>query len=591
MAESFSILQKIKQVIIGKSFDDLAEINKTLKKLSKVSVTKNTATYSELLRSLAAKPSNGKSNNSYKDVEQFVKELGISENGLQGIEGSRLQRYNTYDALIGKITYLKRALRIFTHAILSPDDIDKISLDVTAISGIAEDENVVISEVNRVIEKFDYEDNLQQIVYNSLKYGDFFVEIVPTDEILKSSNIIGESFIISPKLKLLLEDASKNRKAKYSANDLFYQFHDPRTVIRIGDKFCLGYFIFPDLLNTKQSDISNVLNQSNEISKKLLSKIKANKNNIIKSQSELKEVIAKLIINTTGDQSQIVARYVPPDLMVHFTPFMSEYKPYGTSIFFGQEFLAKIIIAQQSSLMVQRLMNAMEKRVIKIELGVTRDAKTVLQQFKETLRRKKYTVDSIGNIDEIPSNIATFEDLYIPTLNGRDLINIDTLPARGDIGTHVEDLKFLRDSLVAGLEIPPAFLGLEENVESKSLLSQENIIFATSVVNYQKQFSKSITDLAKKTLKLISTIDVESFKINLKSPQMILSQNKSEYFNSMVDLIQKLATIGIPQNLLINKFLPEFNTKEVKEAKIEDNLQQATENKSGEKQQGGGGIM
>ena len=576
--KSSDILSKIKEVIVGKSFEDLSDISKSLKKLSGVSTLKSAATFSELLRSMInpKDPDNVSSN----ELETLLQDFGANLQGIT-VENDRLQRYRTYESVVEKIPYLKRGLRVFTQSILSPDDIDKVSFNIKIEETVNISKETVNSEVQRILKTYEIEDHAYDIVYSALKKGDYFVEIVNANDVLKSHGLLTESTIADKKVKVILEDTTSNEvKGKTEdTNDIMLMFHDPEHVVRIGDKFCFGYLVFPKIQESQNGQIKiQDINKGNikTIVDKILSKVKANTKDIINTREDLKQVIARLVLMSETDNLTITARFVPPENMVHFTPFKSEFKPYGTSLFYGQEFLAKIMIAQQSALMVQRLMNAVEKRLIKIELGVSRDAKRYLQEFKETLRRKKYTVDNLGNIDEIPSNIATFEDIYLPVMNGREMVNIDNLPPRGDIGTHVEDLKHMRDTLVAGLEIPPAFLGLEENVESKAMLTQENIIFAMTVVNYQKQFSKAFTELVRKLMSKTSKVNPMTFTILLNPPRMILASIKAEYFGTVVDIIEKLSTLGIPKEYLIEKYLPEIDMNEIKEYIVRSNLEKAT---------------
>ena len=99
--------------------------------------------------------------------------------------------------------------------------------------------------------------------------------------------------------------------------------------------------------------------------------------------------------------------------------------------------------------------------------------------MKEEFRKRKISLDSFGTIDTIPSNITTFEDVYIPQKDGKPFVDISTF-TEGNIDTRskTDELKFLRDQVVASLGVPASFLNIEENLSNKNALSEESIQFA-----------------------------------------------------------------------------------------------------------------
>jgi hypothetical protein len=597
MASLNDIFNKLKKSIIGSSLDDLLNVTKSLKKLSGVSASAEISTFSDLLKSLA------------KDrkvpLDTLLNEMGLEAPTVQDAE--RITRYTEYISIVNKIPYLKKAIRIITQNILSPDNFTKTSLIVGVETKDTETISQTKSEVERIIKSIDLEKHLFDIVYNTLMIGDYFVEIVVVDEILKTYQLLESSnkkktietytfnyelndkkskLVLEVDMSLkdvsykLLESQSSNRKV-IPTNGIFLNYLNPSQVVRIGDKQCFGYFVFPTIGDyTQMMSIPSSLDYYEQSSQqivdkvidKLISKIRTDKINLLKTRKDLKPIVARLLLdNNIAPEKQIV-RFVPAELMQSFKVLENEFAPYGTSILKGTEFLAKMIIAMQSSLMVQRIMSAQEKRIIKLDIGVTRDAKRYLQEFKKTLRRKQYTVDNIGTIDEIPTNISTFEDIYVPIQNGRELITIDTIPPRGDIGQRVEDIKLLRDSLVAAVDVPAPYLGIEENIESRATLSQENMVFVSSIINYQSAFSNDLTELIRKVLKLTSKTVAETISITLPLPRSILAQTQSDYYNNVINMINQLIPLGIPVEFLIKKYLPDIDMDEVRKFLIDQKL-------------------
>ena len=598
MASLNDVFNKLKKSIIGGSLDDLLNVTKSLKKLSGVSASAEISTFSDLMKSL--------SKDKKVPLDSLLNEMGLEAPTIQDAE--RISRYTEYISIVNKIPYLKKAIRIITQNILSPDNFTKTSLLINIDTKDADVISQSKSEVERIIKGIEIEKHLFDIVYNTLMTGDYFVEIVVVDEILRTYQLLEStnkkklvetySFnyeLEDKKSKLTLEldmslkgmtykllESSNNKNKKIvPTNGIFLNYLNPAQVVRIGDKQCFGYFVFPTIGDyTQMMSIPSSLDYYEQSSQqivdkvidKLIAKISSDKVNLLKTRKDLRPIVARLLLDNNIAPEKQTVRFVPAELMQSFKVFENEFAPYGTSILKGAEFLSKMIIAMQSSLMVQRIMSAQEKRIIKIDIGVTRDAKKYLNEFKTKLRRKQYTVDNIGTIDEIPTNISTFEDIYVPVQNGRELINIDTIPPRGDIGQRVEDIKLLRDSLVATVDVPAPYLGIEENVESRATLSQENMVFVSSIINYQSSFSNDFTELIRKILKLTSKTAPETVSVTLPLPRSILAQTQSDYYNNVINMINQLIPLGIPVEFLIKKYLPDIDMDEVRKFLIDQKL-------------------
>jgi hypothetical protein len=597
MASLNDVFNKLKKSVIGSSLDDLLNVTKSLKKLSGVSASAEISTFSDLMKSL--------SRDKKVPLDTLLNEMGLEAPTIQDAE--RINRYTEYISIVNKIPYLKKAVRIITQNVLSPDNFTKTTLIINIDNKDNDAAVQAKSEVERIIKSIELEKHLFDIVYNTLMVGDYFVEIVLVDEILRSHQLLEDTRRKRTKEiltfnynesddkenKLILEldmslkdvslkllESDENKKI-IPTNGIFLNYLNPSQVVRIGDKQCFGYFVFPTIGDYSQmmaipSSLDYYEQSSQQIVDKvidkLISKISTDKINLLKTRKDLRPIVARLLLDNNISPEKQTVRFVPAELMQSFKVFENEFAPYGTSILKGSEFLSKMIIAMQSSLMVQRIMSAQEKRIIKLDIGVTRDAKRYLQEFKKQLRRKQYTVDNIGTIDEIPTNISTFEDIYIPIQNGRDLINIDTIPPRGDIGQRVEDIKLLRDSLVATVDVPAPYLGIEENVESRATLSQENMVFVSSIINYQTSFSNDFTDLIRKILRLTSKTAAETVSVSFPLPRSILAQTQSDYYNNVINMINQLIPLGIPVEFLIKKYLPDIDMDEVRKFLVDQKL-------------------
>ena len=625
MPDVSQIISKIKKLVVGSAIEDLEKVSKSLKRLSPVSTTVDIATFSDLLHAVASKKGSG------IDLGVLEKEFNLT--GIQ-VEQDRIARYNEYNDIVKKIPYMKRALKVMVQNILSPDDFTKIAIQIDLSDQTVDDikSDMLKEKVEKILKIYELEDRIFDIVYNTLKLGDYFIEIVIVDELLKKYKLIDsdqkqegqmlqEDSMLSPtfikgeviaetitpetgqqqrkpsEIRFVIEETVPDDvyekvikgKDKLSYDQFFLNFLNPACVVRLGDKFNYGYLVFNvsvDKLKNVAGSIDMSSQQVVNATNKILQTISKDPK-FFEEHEDLKYVVAKILSTYTGNYVRV--RYVRPELMEHFTVQTTEFPPYGTSIFYGSEFLSKVVVAQQASIMIHRLTNAVEKRIINVELGSSRDARKYLEELKRTMMRRRISIDELGTVSDIPSNITTFEDIYVPMKDGKSFVTFDTLPPRGDIGARVEDLKAMRDSLVASVEVPPAYIGLEENVESRALLAQENVIFAATIILYQKQIAKHLTSLVHKILDITSN-DPNDRKIliTFAPPKSIIVERLNEYYGNVSNIITTLVQLGIPKDMLFDKFLSDFDMSEIKKYQTEDKLSKVFSKQEEEESEEGG---
>ena len=538
-------------------------------------------------------------------------------------QGTRLMRYKTYSAIVAYINYAYRALTVLVDNILSPDDITKVSLDVKPKKYL-EDETHTDSKVKRVkdvIKILDLESKLALVVRSTLEYGDFFCEIAPPHTALTSRSIISESeqyiqyrdkqikngikdvwtedISTSPRkqnnLKISIDyssfmEQSPSGKSTNKARDeqkilanLSLVFHKPNLVIKLQSglfPICFGYLVFPDIKGMTAMPGSTLEDDAvNNICISILRNLekKIPQMGEYKNNKELKDII-KYMISKSDPNQALEIRYVPPDKMTHFRVPSSKYHPYGESIYDATQYTAKVLIALETALAVQRLSRSTEKRKVSIEVGLPRDARKAIEQMKEEFRKRKVSLDSFGTVDTIPSMITTFEDVYIPQKDGKPFVDVSTFnEGNVDVRSKVDELKFLRDQLTATWGVPPSFLGIEENLSNKAALSEENILFARTVISHQKYLSEQITNLLEKVFEILdpeeSLTIFESVDVHLPTPKSLQYEREARYMNELVGLIESLDRIGIPKEYSKKKYLSNFDWEEIKKYDIDEKVE------------------
>lgn len=575
-------------------------------------------------------------------------DIGAGSQGLFGQaatpammgQGGRLMRYRTYEAIVSNISYCYRALNVLTDNILSPDDITKVALDIKPVEKLSDEVSgeTVVNLVEEIIKKVKLEQNLTKIIKNTLQFGDYFCEIADTKTALTSRAIIAEyqtyldsnerstdketltidglndsafkntSFIMDyssfteadEKTDRDTSEEEEEEKEEKSLSDVHLVFHEGKFVVKLqSDLFpiCFGYLVFPRALSIPQLAVQDqiVNNICLAILKNVENRLPQAKE--LQDNEDLKNIIKSMIVSSDYSRSLNI-RYIPPDKMEHFHVPSDKFFPYGESIYEPCQFNAKVLIALETALAIHRLTRSIEKRKIAIEIGLPRDAKKAIEKMKEEFRKRKISLDSFGSVDTIPSMITTFEDIYIPQKDGKAFVDVSTFNEGGtDVRGKVDELKFIRDSVVACLGVPASFLNIEENLSNKAALSEENILFARTIVGHQKYFTHQVNSLLFKVLDIVKPdVAIELLDIVLIAfapPKSLQFEREARYLSDLANMIDTMERIGIPKEYAKRKYLSQIDWAEVAKYKTEEDIETGlgTEKEEEEPGFGGGGAF
>jgi hypothetical protein len=623
MAKIEDTLNKLKSTIVQtqtKKIDD--KLDQAVKDIVSYKSNSGRTGYVNMVRHLISKTA---------DVKISGSNGGLFSQGVSPTsfgQGSRIARYKSYQAIVSQINYAMRALNVLVDNILSPDDITKQTLEIKAKEFLVEDTPVAskVRYVKEVVEIIQLERKLDTIVRNTLLYGDLFCEVAGAKAALTSQTLISEANIYNQMINDQFESGVRERIVKFvdkkqnieinmdytaflEANDdsikknqkkksemlhnMQLVFHDPQFVVKLQSSLfpiCFGYLIFPirsTMPSTTLADDS-INNICIAILKSLEKKLPQMKD--FANDEELRDIIHSLLSQTDLNKAMDI-RYVPPDKMVHFMVPTTKYYPYGESIFDSTQYTAKVLSSLETALAVQRLARSTEKRKIAIEVGLPRDARKAIELMKEEFRKRKISLDSFGSVDTIPSMITTFEDVYIPQKDGKPFVDISTFTEGNvDVRSKVDELKFMRDQMVASLGIPPSFLGIEENLSNKAALSEENILFARTVIGHQKYLTYQIQELIQKVFDIIDPEEaltiLDHVEVTLPVPRSLQYEREARYMNEVSNLIENLERIGIPKEYTKKKYLSQIDWEEVKKYDIEEKLEKTID--TGEEGEEGG---
>lgn len=601
--------EDIKSLIVGvKSTNTDGELDDAIKDILSYRSNSGRVGYVDYLQTLIAK--------SADNLKTFknLNDINYGGHGTMGSEhGRRIARYKSYDSITSYINYCTRALNVLVDNILSPDDIDKVSLNVfeKEISSTDSDNSIKSKEVKKLLKNLNIEKNIGLITKTTLHLGDYFAEITDNKKVFSTKTILTESGsnsinsdevfisedieykdeknkkIQTEKFNIILdfqaqqisdEIIDKNDEKlvkKIKSQQVKIVYHRPAQVVKLQSELypiCFGYLIFPRYHMNHTLSIEE--QYVNSICKKILLGISNKgiemKNLDDQTNQDLKDIISQFIRNSNRHDNMTI-RYVPPDKMQHFQVPSLKFFPYGESIFESCQFLAKLIISLETALTIQRISRSTEKRKIAVEIGLPRDAANLIQKMKESFKKRKISVDNFGSVDTIPSTISTFEDVYVPQKDGKPFVDIETFDGMGraDTSGKTDELQQLIGQLVASLGVPRQFIGLEENTTWKNTLSEENILFARTIIYHQKYLNEQLTELVYKIYKVIDPDFSLEFKdrysINFPPPQSLQFERQSKYISDIVSMVNSLKEIGVPLEYSKKKFITQIDWDEVDE--------------------------
>lgn len=292
-----------------------------------------------------------------------------------------------------------------------------------------------------------------------------------------------------------INDKIKDKETDtHDLQDVRVIIHDPRRIIKIqSDKYKinLGYLILPIKSDKKTNNfLSNNSNSNHSTSQytgggfnintfdsaqgvdkvyddivKIIKKY-VNSNSLAIDSEETKELLKRAIKEMEIDSNNLKIRYVSPEKMEHFALNSSNNFPYGEGIFEKVLFQAKQYIILKTALTIKRVSDATEKRIISVDTTTPRNARNLVESIKEKLRKSKYSIDTFGNIGSISSIITNFDAYIIPMNKDRSYVKFDTLPPASDLKSMSEDLKTYRDEIIGGLDVPPSYVNIEENLSA-----------------------------------------------------------------------------------------------------------------------------
>jgi hypothetical protein len=160
----------------------------------------------------------------------------------------------------------------------------------------------------------------------------------------------------------------------------------------------------------------------------------------------------------------------------------------GDSLLLPVRKIWRMLKMMEDSTVIYRLIKGPARLVYYIDVGNQRpeDAAQTVRRWKQTLRRRSFLDVQSGRFDERWLGVSVEEDIYWPVRTGSQS-KVEMLNSPSNL-PHIEDVKYFRDKLYAGLNMPKSFFSQDETQTSMrgSALAMQDIWFARTVRQVQK---------------------------------------------------------------------------------------------------------
>ena len=260
--------------------------------------------------------------------------------------------------------------------------------------------------------------------------------------------------------------------------------------------------------------------------------------------------------------------------IVHFRLHTSDpiFYPYGKSIAALCHRVFRSLKMMEDAMMIYRLSRAPERRIFYVDTGnlPTSKAEMFIERLKQKFKKEKFYNSPKGTVDSRYNPMSMDEDFFVPTKNGRGT-KIDTLPGATNLG-EIEDVKYYRDKLLAGLKIPKDYIvEKEQSPERKANLSQLDVKFARTIQRVQVDVETGLENMAKRHLQLrgFPASMIKSLRIRLPEPSDMSEKRKLDVNEQKTRVVQAVQGLNLFSKEALYREFYDMTPGEVKRMKSE----------------------
>lgn len=294
------------------------------------------------------------------------------------------------------------------------------------------------------------------------------------------------------------------------------------------------------------------------ISKKLNKKI-------IEENPQFKEVIYHLVKKDYLINKKVKITYFEPNDIKHYKPESD--KVYGISKLSKIVFFAKLFLSTLLTESMQKISRGRDKRVIYVETGLDEDLEDSIQEVIREFKAKEIQSDILKSIGTVLRRIGTFEDYYIPRIDGETPLDFETISGM-DVNVDDEFMQWLLKSMMTGMGLPNTYVDESNNIDFSRSLLMQNTTFVRDIVSDQKDAQEFLTEVLRQAFYYSYYSEINSNNSNnvdgIKDKESIGNKDKAVTILTDLDLKSFWIELPIPEYLNLantNEQIQNYQTK------------------------------
>jgi len=169
--------------------------------------------------------------------------------------------------------------------------------------------------------------------------------------------------------------------------------------------------------------------------------------------------------------------------------------PYGFGVADGARWIWKRLVLLEDSMLIYKLTRAPARFAFYIDVtDIPSDkVESFLRKAKQDLRKQKLVNPRTQRLDMRFNPMDNMEDFFIAVRENRELARVEVL--QGPDYQATEDVEYFQRKLHGVLKIPRNYLGQEDAVPARSILSYEDVRAARVTMGVQREVRNSIRRL------------------------------------------------------------------------------------------------
>lgn len=217
--------------------------------------------------------------------------------------------------------------------------------------------------------------------------------------------------------------------------------------------------------------------------------------------------------------------------------------PYGVSVAEGARWIWKRLVMLEDAVMIYKLTRSPARYAFYVDVTdvPANKVESFLRRAKRDLKKRKMVNPNNNFLDMRYNPLANDEDYIIAVRDGRNLSRVEVLS--GPDYQNVDDVMYFLRKLHGALMVPRAYLGQEEPLQGRAILSNEDVRAARVTLQVQRELKNGIERLIRidQAARGIPNPWQTEFDVMMTVPSNIYELAALEVKNARADFAARIA--------------------------------------------------